>query len=101
VKRRLLLFLMPGIALVIAAPWSPFSPIDAYRENGPRGRKASCGAAIGGIENDEVCWQVRHDRRLLWVPVTGIGVALLVGGASVAIGVYGFRKARESGVERG
>ena len=77
--------LVIGGVIVAAAVWSLIWPIQAYRERGPLGQKASCGGAIGGIENDEVCWDIRNERRSGWLPILVLGSGVVIGGASLTV----------------
>ncbi len=81
-----------GIAVAVAA-WQLLWPIQAYREHGPFGVKASCGAAIGGVDNDEVCHDVRTERLEVWLPVLAGGGLVLVAGGAVALGARSARRA--------
>ena len=95
-KRMAALLLMLGTVLVVSAAWSLLSPIKAYRQTGPYDRKASCGSALSGREDDETCADVRSERRNDWLPVLGIGVFFVVAGAAAGIAASAANRAEEA-----
>jgi hypothetical protein len=86
------------LVIVVAAPlivvslmatgllWFELRGVDAYRELGPQGRKASCGSVFRPLEpyshHDEICVDQlqprRHIVRLIWITGT-IALAVAAG----------------------